>query len=188
MRVKSKWHKKTAKTIEEIAGVAAYIAWRASRTMVDKMYGSGFNFNTHEEMIGVIAELNAFCLQSSTALAYQNLDEDEFPRFVQTMAIKMASTLEENQREELGEGNYIDENIALINQRLGEYAEFNFSDGDPSFPAKRFLGSLVEKIMQQSDNKWVAEQVVDVEIPQLIANLKKGVMDLLEQHKQTKEG
>ncbi len=187
MRVKSKWHKKKAKSIEEIAGVAAYIAWRASRSMIDTMYGKGFNLKTNEEFIEVMAELNAFLIQVAASIAYKHLSEEEYPKFIQEMAIKLAKTLEENQQEELGKGDYLDHNIRHLNQRLGEYAEFSFVDGDPSFPAKRFLGSLVEKIMLRSGNKWVAEQVVEVESPELVANLKKGIISLFEQHQQTQQ-
>ncbi len=187
MRVKSKWHKKTAKSIEEIAGVAAYIAWRASRSMIDKMYGAGFNFKTSEELVETIAELNAFLLQVAGSMAYTQLSTEEFPKFIHAMALKLASTLEENQREELGTGDYLKNNINHLNQRLSEYSEFNFSDGEPGFPAKRFLGNLIETIMLKSGNKWVAEQVVEVEAPELVSNLKKGIISLFEQHQQTQE-
>lgn len=186
MRIKSKWHKKGAKTTEELAQTAAYIIWKIGKTTVDKMYIDGFNFKSNKQLLNVIGEFAALMLQSSGQISHECMTPDEFGTFINTTAKQLAHTMADNlstdYTDDTPEGQFADDAKAFINhlnQRLSDYSEFSFSDGDPSYPALRFFGSAVEKQMEGSDNKWVSEQVMEVESPIVIKELKKGLSNIL---------
>lgn len=186
MRIKSKWHKKGAKTTEEIAQTAAYIIWKIAKSTVDQMYVNGFNFKSNEQLLGVIGEFAALMLQSAGQIAYESMSADEFPKFINTTAKQLAHTMADNLSEESSPSSpekFADdakEFINHLNQRLSDYSEFKFSDdGEPGYPAQRFFASTVETQMGGSDNKWVSEQVIEVELPVVIKELKKGLANIL---------
>jgi hypothetical protein len=185
MRIKSKWHKKGAKTVEEIAQTAAYIIWKIAKSTVDKMYIDGFNFDSNRQILQVIGEFVALMLQAAGQISYESMTPDEFSKFINTTAKQLAHTMADNLSEEnpaasteefsVNAKNF----ITLLNQRLADYSEFHFVDGEPDYPALRFCGSAVEELMGASDNKWISAQVMDVESPVMIRELKRGLSNIL---------
>lgn len=182
MRIKSKWHKKKPKTIEEIAGALGFIVWRIASTTANKMYNEGFNFSSNKQLLEVIGEFVAFLVQIADREAYERLDEEERQRFVVALATHLINTMVDNMVEELGEGDYKSAFIDTLNQRLDAYADFNYSADGPSYPFLRYLGTCVDAVMGGEENKWVIEQVIEVEAPELLKTFKKGFKDLFSQN------
>ncbi len=184
MRIKSKWHNKDkAKSAEEIAGALGFITWRISANAVNKMYTSGFNFSTNKQQLDVIAEFLAFLVQAADRRVYDIMDDDERQRFVTALAIHVAGTLEDNLREEVGAGDYRSDFINLLNERMEGYAEFNFVEDMPSYPSMRYFATRVDAVMGGEENKWVIEQVIEVEAPEAMKNFNRAIGDLLEGRK-----
>ena len=48
-------------------------------------------------------------------------------------------------------------------------------DGEPTLPGLLFLASKVSDAMASGDNKWVVEQVMDVEAPEMLPLVRKLV-------------
>ena len=69
--------------------------------------------------------------------------------------------------------------IQLMNERMGEYAGFTFDDGEPGFQLRRRVGEHVQEKMGEKDNKWVTDQVMDIEIPDALKTFKKVTRNLL---------
>lgn len=175
MRVKSKWHnKKREKSIEEIAGVVAFNAWRIAQDTVNKMYNDGFNFRSNEQILDTIGEFSAFFIVMTDRWVEERVDSDEErQRFTNTLALKLVNTMNDNRVEEQGPGDYRQAFVDLLNARLADYAEFKVIDGEPSYPLLRVFGSHVEAVMG-ADNKWVKEQVMEVETPAALKKLRKA--------------
>lgn len=184
MRIKSKWHKNKQKSTEEIAGALGFIIWRIASTTVNKMYNEGFNFSSNRQLLDVIGEFIAFLIQVADREAYERLSEEERQRFIMALASHLITTMVDNLQEELGEGDYKAAFIDTLNQRLEAYSEFNYSDGMPSYPFLRYLGTCVDAVMGGEENKWVIEQVIEVEAPDVLKTFKKGFNDLLSQNEQ----
>jgi hypothetical protein len=125
-------------------------------------------------------------LQAAGQISYESMTSDEFDKFINTTARQLAHTMADNLSEE-NPGSAAEEQFAvdaknfitLLNQRLADYAEFNFVDGEPDYPALRFCGNAVEELMGASDNKWISAQVMDVESPVMIRELKRGLSNIL---------
>lgn len=180
MRIKSKWHnKKREKSPEEIAGALGFIIWRIAHNTANKMYSDGFNFSSNRQLLDVIGEYVAFLIQVSGRVVYTRMDEESSQRFIGALAKHLVGTMEDNLTEELGAGDYRGPFIELLNQRMEAYAEFAFGADGPSYPFLRYLGTCVEALMGGEKNKWVIEQVMEVEAPAMLKDLNKGLSDLL---------
>ncbi len=187
MRIKSKWHKKGAKTTEELAQTTAYIIWKIAKSTVDQMYVNGFNFKSNQQLLEVIGEFSVFMLQSAALITRESMSADEFGEFINTTAKQLAHTMADNLSEDhpanAPEGQFGDDAKAFIshlNRRLSDYSEFSFGDdGEPGYPARRFFAGTVEAQMGGSDNKWVSEQVIEVEVPIVLTELKKGLLNIM---------
>lgn len=173
MRVKSQWHnKKREKSIEEIAGVVAFNGWRIAQDTVNKMYSDGFNFRSNEQLLDTIGEFLAlFIVVTDRWVVERVSDDDERQRFTNAMALKLVDIMNDNRTGELGPGDYREAFIERLNARLADYSEFNLVDGQPSYPLLRLFGTHVEEVMG-ADNKWVKEQVMEVETPASLKRLR----------------
>jgi hypothetical protein len=72
--------------------------------------------------------------------------------------------------------NFID----LLNRRAADYATFDCAPESPSFPLLRYLGLAVRELMLESDQHWVADQIMDIQAPEALGFLKKTLDGLLD--------
>lgn len=183
-RIRSRWHNKgKQKSIEDIAGAMGFNIWKLASGAANKMYSTGFNFSSNGQLLEVIGEYVIFLIQASDRIVFNELDEEERQRFTNALALHLVRTMVDNMVEELGPGDYAQSFIDKLNERLDGYAEFSFGEG-PSYPMLRYLGEQVERIMGGEQNKWVKEQVMEVETPELMKALSQGLKNLLESREQ----
>ena len=181
MRIKSRWHKKDKpKSVEEIAGALAFIAWRIGFNVVKEMQSKDFFFGSDATRLAVIGEFLAFLIQVADRLAYDRMPDEQRQRFVTTLALRLADTMADNKTDVLGPGDYRRPFVENLNRRLEDYSEFQFADGRPSYQFCAYLGRMINETIGGEDNKWVVEQVAEVEAPEAVDMLKKGMGNLFE--------
>jgi hypothetical protein len=83
--------------------------------------------------------------------------------------------MENNQQDLFGPGEYRKPFIDLLNARFAEYAGFEYRDGEPGYPCLRFFAGKVADAMAPGDNKWVVEQMMDIEAPEMVRLVRKLV-------------
>lgn len=180
VRVKSRWNLKgRERTPEEVAGALASIIWRIAGNTVLSLENEGFETVTNSQRLDVFEELCAFLIHVTDRLVHDDMTEDERRRFIVALAVKTASIYHDNRIDADGAGpNYGHRFIEALNPRMSDYAEFSFADGEPGYAFKRYLGEAVTRTMGPKDSKWIADQVMEIEVPKMLAPLKKSLKDL----------
>ena len=180
MRIKSRWSKKgKTHTIEEIAGAVAFIVWRIAGNSLLSLENNDFQTDTHEQRLKIIAEFLIFTVHMVDRMTIENFDDNERVRFITELVTKTSKHLEDNKRDLIGSGEYRNEFVQLLNERITEYSEFSYDEKDgPSFPMKRFFGDKVALIMGEKNQKWVADQVIEIEVRDIMSHLRKSVPNL----------
>jgi len=78
------------------------------------------------------------------------------------------------------ETDFREEYIALMNERMNEYSTFTFEEGNqPGFQMRRCVGEHVRDVMGEKDNKWIPDQVMDIEIPDAMKAFKRVTRGVL---------
>ncbi|MEE1540559.1 MAG: hypothetical protein V1243_05610, partial [Arenicellales bacterium] len=68
-----------------------------------------------------------------------------------------------------------------------EYGGCSFEEQQPGHQMTRALGEKIQDIMGDSQtNRWVMEQVMGIDIPKAVQNLKQGLNNLLKSSNKTK--
>jgi len=181
VRVKSKWHKKDkTHTVEELAGALAFIAVRIAQNGTLSLENNDFQTDTAAQRLEVMSEYLCFTVHMIDRMTIEKFDEDERQRFMTELSIKCAKHIEDNKRDLIGPGEYRQEFVDLLNQRMSDYADFQYDEeeGAPSFPMRRFFGDRMTEKMGEKNKKWVGDQIIDVEVPDLMESLHKGVPNL----------
>ena len=171
--VKTRWRKKGARSVEERAGVIGANVWKIALEIFKHMEKEGFRFGSDRMTTEVIAESIAFLVQVADRAVYGRLAEDERAALIGAVVRHLAATMENNQRDLLGPGDYRKPFIDLLNARFGEYAGFEYPGGEPGYPCLRFYAGKVADAMASGDNKWVVEQMMEIEAPEMVRLVRK---------------
>ena len=124
MHIKSRWNKRAKEqSLENIAGALGFISWEIATNGVLELENKGYQTDSNAHRLQIIGEFLAFLLQVADRLAYEQLEQEERQRFITALALYIADTYVENQHDVLGEGEYRQAFIDLLNQRSDNYAE-----------------------------------------------------------------
>ncbi len=178
MRVKSTWHKTKVKTIEDIAGALAFNSWRITKNHLEDLINEAFVIEK-AQVFDVIGEYLCFLVQCVDRLAYDKLDNEQRQKLIILLAKQSADYYQENKEERIGKGEYWHEFINLYNQRSQYYSEYEFMDGAPNYPFLRYFAEKIKDSMTKVDEKWIAQQIIEIQAPKAFESIKKSVDDLV---------
>jgi len=173
--VKTRWRNKGARTLADRAGVIGANVWKIAVEIFKHMEKEGFRFGSDGLVIAVLDEFIAFLVQLVDRAVYGRLDETDRSTLIGEVARHLAATMENNRQDLLGPGEYRKPFIDMLNARFAEYASFECPGGEPGYPCLRFFASRVADAMAGSDNKWVVEQMMDIEAPEMASLVQKLV-------------
>lgn len=173
--VKTRWRKKGERTLAERAGVIGANVWKISVEIFKHMEREGFRFGSDRLVTDVLTEFIAFLVQLADREVYGKLSEADRATLIGEVVGHLAATMENNQRDLFGPGEYRKPFIALLNARFEEYAGFEYRGAEPGYPCLRFFAAKVADAMASGDNKWVLEQMMDIEAPEMVRVVKKLV-------------
>jgi hypothetical protein len=185
IRVKSRWANKDRKhSALEAASALAFIAWRIAGNMVLNLENEGFQTETNVQRLRVMSEPLAFLAHITDRLVADTMSPEQRQTFITAYALKLADYMQENMDDLAGaDKDYRKVFIDVLNERMGDYAEFSFSDGVPGYAFKRYLGDKVTESMGPRDRKWICDQVMEIEVPEMLKALNKGIGDLADPEK-----
>jgi hypothetical protein len=177
--LKTKFRKKGPKTLEDRASVVASNIWRIAQETIRHMEKEGYPLGGDRQVTAVITEIVAFLMQFADRIVYGQLNEEERGRFINALGKHLARTVSVNLEEFVGPGAHAGAFIETLNARFADYAELEFQGRTPSYSVLRYLGDKVSAAMAATDSKWVLEQIIDVETPELIKAIRKTVGEVL---------
>lgn len=190
VRMKTRWHRSgrnrrdgesrdPEKSAEDLAGVIAFNIWKLARETFHHMDKEGFRFEDRQ-VIGVIMEMIAFLIQVADRIVYGKISDDDRARFINSLARTLARTIQGNQEDLFGPGDYVAPFVVVLNDRFSHYAECSYDDREgPGYAFRRYLGEKVAEVMAGTDNKWVIEHVMEIEAPEAVKNIRRLVTDVM---------
>lgn len=184
LRVKTTWFKKEGERLpEEVATVMASMLWRLADKAVDNLSKADYDIITPQRGFKIIAELTCFLVHYMDRLAFDRIDDAQRQELISATGIRLAEVMEQNildsndgQRDP--DYSYQDGYIELMNKRMqdyAEFAEFTLPNGKASFPVSRFLSLMIREDMEKSDQSWIQDQLMDIEVPAMMEMAKKNM-------------
>ncbi len=181
-RVKTVWFKKDGvqRGPEEVATALATTIWRMADRAVDDLSKADYDIVTPQRGFKIIAEMTAFAVHYVDRLVYGRLSEEERARLVSAVGRRLAEIMEDNILSFTGgrkdpEYDYKQGYIDMLNARMAEYAHYDFPEDKASFPALRYLSLQIREVMEKSDQPWIQDQIMDIEMPEILGTVKKQV-------------
>jgi len=188
VRLKTKWHQSRRdrrskrasqpKTLQDLSSVIAMSIWKLGKDAFAHMEKEGFRFREDIQAIDTINEFLFFQLHIVDRLIYGKISEEERGPFITDVAKRLAEVVADNETELLGPGEYVQSFMDAMNDRFANYAECSFDNG-PGFQFIRYLALNVAQHLKQTDDKWVVEQVMDIEAPPVAEKIQRVAEDVL---------
>lgn len=178
MRVRSRWNSDKDRSLEEIASALGFIIWRIAGNGVLNLENEGFQTSNNEQRLHVVAEFVALVVHLSDRLTLERLSAEERQLFITKTAMHCARHYQDNMVDAKGPGEYQKTWVVLLNQRMNEYAECDFSGEQPGFEMRRLFGTYVRDAMGPKDQKWIVDQTMDIEVPEIMGTLTKALKNL----------
>ncbi len=192
MRMRTKWHdKERTVSIDEKANTMAFISWRIAAALVLNLENENFQTDTHKQRLDVIREALAFLVSVTDRLVAPQMSAEERQEFVAKYAVKLSKTFQENCEDLLGRNtDYKTDFINTLNQRLNAYADCSWDEEKemPGFQYKRDFGDYISAEMGKRDNKWITDQIIEIEVPEMMENLKKSKYEMVDGRSMAKLG
>jgi hypothetical protein len=178
--IKTRWrNKKAPRTLADRAGVIGANVWKIALEIYRHLEKDGFRFGSDQQVTVIVTEFIAFLVQLTDRTVYGRLADTDRATLINAVADHLATTMANNQLDLCGPGNYRAPFIQTLNERFEDYARFEYNDGDPGYACLRYFGNKVADAMASSDNRWVLEQVMEIEAPEMARLIRKLVDDLI---------
>ena len=178
MRVKSTWHKTQVKTIDDIAGALAFNAWRITKNQLTDLINEAYVIEK-EQVFNVIQEYLCYLIQCVDRLTFDILDAKKRQELIIALAKQSADYYHENKGERIGPGDHWQEFIQTYNSRSQDYSDYAFQDGEPNYLFMRYFGEKIQQAMTAVDDKWIIQQMVEIQAPKAFKSIQKSVNDLV---------
>ncbi len=184
MRIKSHWFKPGApKTATDVAGAAAFIAFRIAQNALKSMRSAGYELPPGAPYFAFLAEFLAFLTLGADRIAHARGDHAWRVEFTTAMANRVGEYLAGNEADLLGADSatgYKRRFIELVNARSADYAEFGWSDEGPDYGFMRCFGHCVAGTMTAGDQSWAISQVIECEAPEAVETMQRAMAGLLD--------
>jgi hypothetical protein len=179
MRIKSKWKKGVKeRSVADNASAAAFIAWRIAQDALLNLENEDYQTDSLSQRMDVIVEFVIFLAHVADRLTFEFLSPEEREEFITTMVKHLARNHQASMEDIDGIKDYKANFINLCNERMSDYAEMPFEDGEASFTMRRYLGTRVQDVMGERHKKWIETQVLEIDAPEAVKHLKKALGNL----------
>ena len=181
-RIRTAWKNRTRSiSIEELANAVASICWRMSLNAAKNLHQQSFNYSEDRQRVGVIREYLFFLIHVTDRLVFDTLNGQDRERFMQALAADCGRHYAENSRQIGIDPSETGRYMAEINTRQGEYSATAFRGREPGYEMLRLLGSRIQALMGlDQTNKWVIDQVMDIDGPEVFEVFRKSLDKLLD--------
>ncbi|HCA27799.1 MAG TPA: hypothetical protein DEP05_09240 [Betaproteobacteria bacterium] len=183
MRVKTQWHRSgKPKSADETARALAPVLWRLADKSLKNLQSEDYAILDPQQAFSIIAEFLVFMTQIADRIAYETLDNDTRSVFITALALRTGEILEENilDSPNIAPDDYRQMFVRLLNRRAGDYAAFRYTSEGPDFSFKRYLGLQIREVMGDRDKAWIIDQIMEIETPEMVETIQKGVRGLLD--------
>ncbi len=181
MRIKSKWGKgkdKTERSIEDQASAVAFIIWRIAQDALLSLENDDFQTDTLKQRMDVVVEFIIFLTHLADRYTFESMSEEDREKFVLNIVNNLLRNYQGSMEDIAGVKDYKKDFITLVNERMSDYSEMPFDGDDPSFMMRRYLGTRVQQVMGERHNKWIETQVLEINAPEAVDNLKRAMQNL----------
>ena len=110
---------------------------------------------------------------------FKTLSAEQRQELINKLAKQSAFYYQENKEDRIGEGNHWKAFINTYNQRSKDYSDYDFVGGEPDYNFLRYFAEKVKLAMTDVDEKWIVQQMIEIQAPKAFKKISQSVDDLV---------
>ncbi len=177
MRIKSKWHNNSKKSIAEMGSALAFICWRITKNHLEDLINEGFKVEKNQ-LFAIISSYLYFLINCIDRLVFDRLTNEQRKQLLSAIVKQCAFYYQENKADTIISGDYIDEFIAGYNFKSKEYSICNFL-AEPDYNFLRIFASDIKNNTAKIDEKWIMQQMIEIQAPKAFKKIRISVDDII---------
>lgn len=184
VRIKRHWFREDGERgPADCASAMAAAVWKASVHGIASVRKARFAVSVGLPFIGVLSEFLAFLIAAADRIAYRHDPGPWRQDFTTALVRRLAGIYQENLEHLAGAdagGEHQRRFIDLVNERMAEYADFDYGQDGPDFAFRRYFGSRVESMLPDpEDRRWALDQIMSIQAPEAVEVVERGMRGLL---------
>ena len=179
-RIRTAWKNKDRTiSIKELANALSAICWRLSLNAAKNLHEQDFHFSSDEQRLHVIREYLFFLIHCSDRLIHERFELPDRYTFISCLSQYCLRHYVENARELLARETDFQKTTESLNQTMRKLSECRFSEHRPGHEMLKFLGLSIQGILGHDQvNKWVLDQVIQIDGPNLFELFSQSFVKL----------
>ena len=180
-RIRTSWKKKDKTvSVAEFANALSAICWRISLNAAKNLHQQDFDYQSDSQRLGVIKQYLFFFIHCADRLTYERLTDSSRSEFINALSTDCQKHFATNSLEITGKHIDPSEYTTDLNQSMDKLSRCRFIGREPGYEMYRALGMTVQEIMGYSQiNKWVIDQIMDIDAPEAYELFRKSFDKLL---------
>jgi len=181
MRMRTKWFKNHGqRTVDETSSALGFIFWQIAIDRLKSLRSANIDVFSPQQSIAFLGEISIFLIHNADRIIHENYSDEERGKLLQNLAMNVAGNYEGNAIDALGPDDHKNQFINKLNGRLTEYSQISGAGEGLRFSLSRALGSNTEAIMSEKDRPWIAQQLIEIEIPEVFTKFDRACKSLLD--------
>jgi len=180
MKMPTKWFKNHGeRTVNETASALGFIFWKISFDRLKSLRQADIGVFGSEQSMGMLEEISIFLIHAADRIIHENYSPEERAELLQKIAMNVADNYAGNALDAMGPGDHKNNFIKTLNERLSQYSAITGSGEALRFSLTRTLGENAKSHVPEKDKPWVAQQLIEIEIPEIFGRFDKACQSLL---------
>ena len=156
-----------------------WIFWKISFDRLKSLRQADIGVFGPEQSMGMLLEISIFLIHCADRIIHEKYPAQERAELLQKLAMNVADNYAGNALDAFGPGDHKNTFINTLNDRLAQYSQVTGSGDGLRFSLTRTLGANAESHVPEKDKPWIAQQLIEVEIPEIFGRFDKACQSLL---------
>lgn len=176
----TKWFKNHGqRSLTETGSALGFIIWKIAFDRLKSLRSADIGVLGPTQSIDMLGEISIFLIHNADRIIHDTYSEGDRAELLQSIAINVADNYAGNALDALGEGEHRNDFINKLNERLSEYSNIRGEGEGLRYGLTRKLGANAESCVPDKDKPWVAQQLIEIEIPVVFTRFDKACASLL---------
>ena len=166
--------------MQELAGATGAICWRMALNAAKNLHEQDFDYETDSQRLRVMKCYLFFYIHCADRLSFSKLSSEQRMEYINFLAQDCKRHFFESIEQTEVDQNQFTHFFQELNEANERYSRCQFPNDMPGYEAFRLLGSDIQSVMGQSQtNKWVIDQVMEIDGPNAFDIFKGSMTKLL---------
>ena len=167
------------RTVDEVSSALGFIFWKISFDRLKSLRNADIGVFSPKQAMGILLEISIFLIHNADRIIHEKYSPEDRAELLQKLAMNVAGNYEGNALDAFGPGDHKNHFVNTLNERLSQYSQVTGEGEGLRFSLTRTLGANAESHVPEKDKPWVAQQLIEVEIPEIFGRFDKACRELL---------